>query len=78
MVQGSDARPKRFTPDGLPNPAFREETTLRDKRAKMIAMDLSVVGTLTFYVNPEKKIYRISFVHSIRTAENSVVKNKGK
>jgi hypothetical protein len=48
------------------------------ERSKMISTAMSVVGTLTFYVNPEKKIYRISFVHSIRTAENSVIKNKGK
>jgi hypothetical protein len=48
------------------------------ERSKMISTAMSVVGTLTFYVNPEKKIYRISFVHSIRTAESSVTKNKGK
>ncbi len=37
LVQGGDARPKRFLRDGQPNPAFREEDqSIRDVRMKTI------------------------------------------
>lgn len=41
---------------------------VRIERSKMCSTDLAVVGTLTYYVNPDKKIYRMSFVHSLKPA----------
>lgn len=38
----------------------------RVERSQMSSMAITVIGTLTFYVNPHKKIYRISFVHSMK------------
>lgn len=39
---------------------------------KITAKYVHLVGTLTFYVNPNKKIYRISFVHSLKPSEVSL------
>jgi hypothetical protein len=82
MPQGENKMIATLPPAGgepnSPVNASGETWSCDIERSKMISTAMSVVGTLTFYVNPEKKIYRISFVHSIRTAENSVVKTKGK
>lgn len=36
------------------------------EKSQMLSIKITVIGTLTFYVNPNKKIYRISFVHSMK------------
>jgi len=51
------------------NACTRESTSSQDfsiERSKMISTFVTVLGTLTFYVNSNKKIYRISFVHSVK------------
>ena len=41
-------------------------TEFHIERAAMTTIHVTVIGTLTYYVNPDKKIYRISFVHSVK------------
>jgi len=36
------------------------------ERSNMISTFVTIIGTLTFYVNSNRKIYRISFVHSVK------------
>lgn len=36
------------------------------EKSKMISTFVTIIGTLTFYVNSNRKIYRISFVHSVK------------
>lgn len=36
------------------------------ERSEMISRFITVIGTLTYYVNPNKKIYQMSFVHSVK------------
>lgn len=36
------------------------------ERTNMISTFVTIIGTLTFYVNSNRKIYRISFVHSVK------------
>lgn len=36
------------------------------ERSKMISTFVTIIGTLTYFVNSNRKIYRISFVHSVK------------
>lgn len=36
------------------------------ERSELISKYITVIGTLTYYVNPSKKIYQMSFVHSVK------------
>mmetsp|Transcript_92251 Transcript_92251/g.180731 ORF Transcript_92251/g.180731 Transcript_92251/m.180731 type:complete len:343 (+) Transcript_92251:128-1156(+) len=36
--------------------------------SNLIGLSMSIIGTLTLYVNPENKVHRISFVYSMRKA----------
>lgn len=66
-----DAEPARVMA-GTVSERNSQLTTMGDseaflvERSEMMSMKITVVGTLTFYVNPSKKIYRISFVHSVK------------
>jgi len=35
------------------------------ERSQMIHKNITIIGTLTFYVNPSNKIYRMAFMHCI-------------
>lgn len=36
------------------------------ERSELISKKITIIGTLTYYVNPNKKIYQMSFVHSMK------------
>lgn len=52
------------------NDIHREGSSHQDfsvQRSKMISTAVTILGTLTFYVNADQKIYRIAFVHSVKS-----------
>jgi len=55
----------------------RTSKPLRLQTNKLSVLFVHYIGTLTFYVSPNKKIYRISFVHSLKPSEVPVSSDAG-